>query len=294
MRMETPDYGLSKRNEEGRAVCLLCPHHCALEEGQMGLCRARKTQDGKVLPMAYGEISVLALDPIEKKPLRHFFPGTKILSVGMFGCNMRCRVCQNYAISMQQAGEEGQGKYYAPREIADLAVKLRNEPLGNLGMAFTYNEPLIAYEFLMETAPLLRERDLKLVLVTNGMIAEKPLRKLLPYVDAMNIDLKAWDEMAYRFFVGKIDDIRETIKLAVAQTHVEITTLLIPDFNDHEEEMDAEARWLASLSRDIPLHVTRYFPNYPTEGNQPTSIEKVKRFANIARRHLRYVYEGNI
>ena len=273
-----------------RIVCSLCPHHCRLAEGETGFCRARMNEGGAIRCKNYGRLTSVALDPIEKKPLYHFHPGSFILSVGSFGCNLRCPFCQNYAISMADGQSETQD--VTPAELASLAHDLSRRPHGNLGVAFTYNEPLLSYEFIMDAAPLLHERGLSVVLVTNGMIAPAPLEALLPHVDAMNIDLKGWQPDFYRRLGGDLAAVKHTIARAVKSCHVEVTTLVIPCQNDSASDMEEEARWLASLHPDLPLHISRYFPRWH-ENTPATPIETIERLAAIARKHLRFVHKGN-
>ena len=198
-----------------RQICGLCPHHCRLEEGQIGLCRARGNVDGTILPLNYGKITSIALDPIEKKPLMRFYPGRFILSVGSFGCNLRCPFCQNHEIS--QAGQEFRHQTVMPEQLVQIAETLAAEPKGNLGVAFTYNEPLIGVEFLRDTAFLLKKRGMKVVLVTNGMMEEAPFRELLPLVDAMNIDLKAFHGEFYHWIGGDLETVKRNIRLAAGR-----------------------------------------------------------------------------
>ena len=271
--------------------CELCFHRCALEEGQRGICRARVCRGGRILCENYGCITSLALDPIEKKPLRHFFPGSWILSAGSYGCNLRCPFCQNDSISMSDGGGLAVQRA-APEILADQAAELVSR--GNIGLAYTYNEPLVGYEFVRDCAGLVRERGLKNVLVTNGTLLQEPLKKLLPLIDAMNVDLKGFSEGYYRWLGGDLETVKALIKTSVeAGCHVEVTTLAVPGENDGGEEMDAEARWLASLNPEIPLHVSRFFPRYRVLDKPPTSVETVYALAETARRHLKHVYEGN-
>ena len=273
-----------------RIVCSLCPHHCRLADGETGFCRARTNDGGAIRCKNYGRLTSVALDPIEKKPLYHFHPGSFILSVGSFGCNLRCPFCQNYAISMADGQSETQD--VTPAELASLAHDLSRRPHGNLGVAFTYNEPLLSYEFIMDAAPLLHEAGLFVVLVTNGTIAPVPLEALLPHVDAMNIDLKGWQPDFYRRLGGDLAAVKHTIARAVKSCHVEVTTLIIPGQNDSAGDMEEEARWLASLRPDLPLHISRYFPRWH-ENTPATPIETIERLAAIARKHLRFVHKGN-
>ena len=273
-----------------RIVCSLCPHHCRLADGETGFCRARANESGAIRCRNYGRLTSVALDPIEKKPLYHFHPRSFILSVGSFGCNLRCPFCQNYAISM--ADEQSETQDVTPAKLAALAHDLKCRPHGNIGVAFTYNEPLLSYEFIMDTAPLLHERELAVVLVTNGTISPAPLEALLPHVDALNIDLKGWQPDFYRRLGGDLAAVKHTIARAVKSCHVEVTTLVIPGQNDSERDMEEEARWLASLSPDLPLHISRYFPRWH-ENAPATPVETIEKLAEIAGRHLHFVHPGN-
>ena len=270
--------------------CELCFHHCALDDGQTGLCRARACQDGKIISLNYGKLTSLALDPIEKKPLRRFHPGSLILSVGSFGCNLRCPFCQNHEISM--AGDSGIPTVeVSPEQLATKAAEL--VPHGNIGVAYTYNEPLIGYEYVQDCASLVHEQGMVNVLVTNGTVEEEPWRALLPLVDAANIDLKGFTPSWYRRLGGDLETVKRSIALAAERCHVEVTTLLIPGENDSEEEIRELARWLASISPEIPLHLSRFFPQYQMVDRLPTPVEQVYRLAEAARGYLSYVYTGN-
>ena len=273
-----------------KALCELCFHHCALDEGQTGLCRARACQDGKIVSLNYGKLTSLALDPIEKKPLRRFHPGSLILSVGSFGCNMRCPFCQNHEISM--AGDSGIPTVeVSPEQLAAQAAEL--VPHGSIGVAYTYNEPLTGYEYVRDCAALVHEQGMVNVLVTNGTVEEEPWRALLPLVDAANIDLKGFTPSWYRRLGGDLETVKRSIVLAAERCHVEVTTLLIPGENDSEEEIRELARWLASISPEIPLHLSRFFPQYQMVDRLPMPVEQVYRLAEAARGYLSYVYTGN-
>ena len=272
-------------------TCTLCPHACRLAAGETGFCRARENRGGVIRSKNYGRVTSLALDPIEKKPLHYFHPGSFILSVGSFGCNLACPFCQNAAIAMADASIETEN--VSPAHLAALAAELRRRPPGNLGVAFTYNEPLLSFEYILDTAPLLHAEGLAVVLVTNGTICADPLERLLPHVDAMNIDLKCFREDGYRRLGGDLVTVRETITRAVhAGVHVEVTSLIVPGISDSAADMDAEARWLAALSPEIPLHISRYFPRHRMTA-PPTPISTIDRLTEIARRHLRHVHRGN-
>ena len=271
-------------------ICELCFHHCRLEEGQTGFCKARTCRNGTVVPLNYGKLTSLALDPIEKKPLRRFHPCSLILSVGSFGCNLRCPFCQNHEISM--AGEtEIQTVEVSPAQLAGKAAELR--AWGNIGVAYTYNEPLVSYEYVRDCAGLVREQGMVNVLVTNGTIEEGPWRALLPLIDAANIDLKGFAPAWYRRLGGDLETVKRSIALAAEQCHVEVTTLLIPGENDSAEEIRELAQWLASISPEIPLHLSRFFPRYQMTDRPPTSVEQVYRLAEAAREYLTHVYTGN-
>ena len=271
-------------------ICELCFHHCDLSEGQTGFCRARACQDGAIVPLNYGKLTSLALDPIEKKPLRRFHPGSQILSVGSFGCNLRCPFCQNHEISMSGDGEI-ETVELSPEALADKALELRR--LGNIGVAYTYNEPLIAYEYVRDCAALVHERGMVNVLVTNGTIEEGPWRALLPQIDAVNIDLKGFAPELYQRLGGDLETVKRSIALAAEYCHVEVTTLLVPGENDSEEEIRALAQWLASVNQDIPLHLSRFFPHYRMLDKPATPVERVYHLADAARKYLPFVYTGN-
>ena len=270
--------------------CELCFHHCALDEGQTGLCRARACQDGKIVSLNYGKLTSLALDPIEKKPLRRFHPGSLILSVGSFGCNLRCPFCQNHEISM--AGDSGIPTVeVSPEQLAAQAAEL--VPHGSIGVAYTYNEPLTGYEYVRDCAALVHEQGMVNVLVTNGTVEEEPWRALLPLIDAANIDLKGFTPAWYRRLGGDLETVKRSIALAAERCHVEVTTLLIPGENDSEEEIRELARWLASISSEIPLHLSRFFPQYQMVDRLPTPVEQVYRLSEAAQEYLSHVYTGN-
>ena len=269
--------------------CDICFHHCELDEGRTGLCRARANRGGQIVPLNYCRLTSLALDPIEKKPLRRFHPGGLALSLGSFGCNLRCPFCQNAEISM--AGAEFPARDYSPEALVQLALALR--PRGNLGLAYTYNEPLVGYEFVRDCAALVREAGMFNVLVTNGTIEEAPWRALLPLIDAVNIDLKGFTEAWYRRLGGDLETVKRSIALAAEACHLEVTTLVVPGCNDGEDELRALSGWLASLSPDIPLHISRFFPRHRMNDLPPTPVDTVYRLAAVARERLRYVYAGN-
>ena len=283
---------------ENRVVCEVCPHHCAIPEGGRGKCRARGTRNGKNVPLLYGIMSSVALDPIEKKPLRRFFPGSAILSVGSFGCNLNCPFCQNWEISMTDGSEALRDEaphFLAPDVLADMAERLRGR--GNIGVAFTYNEPTICYEYILDTAKLLKEKELKTVLVTNGCVEDKIATQLLPLADALNIDLKSFDAEVYRKTLGgDLETVKRFIGKASSRCHVELTTLIVPGMNDSEAEMRSLTDWVASLpgGEEIPLHLTRFFPRYRMTDRAATERRTVLQLTEIAGEKLKYVYPGNM
>ncbi len=270
--------------------CSVCNNYCSLNEGQYGKCKARYNKSGAIIPGNYGRITSISLDPIEKKPLRNFYPGSRILSVGSYGCNLNCDFCQNYMISAKSQSE-CDNFYMSPKQLTDKAEQLKKS--GNIGVAFTYNEPLIGYEYVRDTAMLVKERNMVNVLVTNGFFTKKTLNEVLPFIDAMNIDLKGFSKEYYEFLGGDLEVVRQFIMTAVQACHVELTTLIVPGKNDREDEMHSMAQWIASLNRDIPLHVSRFFPAWRMQEEQPTPVETVYRLAEIAREYLTFVYEGN-
>lgn len=272
------------------AICPICPHFCRLNVGDTGLCRARRNENGSVIAINYGRVTSLALDPIEKKPLYHFFPGSHILSVGSFGCNLRCPFCQNHEISAAGEGDIP-ARHIAPDELASLAAEL--VPQGNIGAAYTYNEPLVGYEYVRDCSAAVRERGLKNVLVTAGYINPGPLEDLLPLIDAMNIDLKCFTEDGYKKLGGGLETVLGTIRAAARLCHVEVTTLIVPGLNDSEDEIRSLSSWLAGLDPAIPYHLSRFFPRYKMSGALPTPVATVRRLAGVASEKLRHVYCGN-
>ncbi len=268
-------------------LCGICPQNCMLSDGQTGLCRARTRYGDEIRANNYGRITSMALDPIEKKPLRRFHPGSMIFSVGSYGCNMSCPFCQNHVISMAD------DSYDTVTLLPDMLCKKALNIQGNIGVAFTYNEPLIGYEYVRDSAALLKQNGLKTVLVTNGYINEQPMSELLPLIDAMNIDLKAFTERYYEKLKAHIEPVKRTILLCAPRCHVEVTTLILPTYNDSEEEMRQLSEWLASVDETIPLHISRFFPSYRVHNIEATPIEKIMRLAEVARESLQYVYTGN-
>lgn len=270
--------------------CNVCMHQCKFEEGQLGRCRARKHVGDSIISTNYGKITSIALDPIEKKPLYHFYPGSKVLSVGSFGCNLTCPFCQNYQISMAKE-EEVDYMQLSPIELVRKAESLRGS--GNIGVAFTYNEPLIGYEFVRDTAKLLKEADMRVVVVTNGCISLEVAKEVLPYVDALNIDLKGFTKEYYQFIGGDFEMAKAFIEEAAKECHVELTTLVIPGKNDSEEAMREMTKWIADIDPEIPLHLSRFFPAWKLQDVPPTKVQAIYDLVGVAKERLKYVYAGN-
>ncbi len=277
-----------------KTICQVCMHHCALEPGQTGLCRARKNEGGEIICENYGWITSLALDPIEKKPLYDFYPGSTILSVGSYGCNLRCPFCQNHEISMAD-GRRLDAEKVSPVQLADLAFMWKEQKTaGNIGIAYTYNEPLVGWEFVRDTARMVREYGMQNVLVTNGTATLEVLEELLPWIDAMNIDLKGFREEYYRKIGGDLETVKAFIARAVESCHVELTTLIVPGENDSLEDMEAQAKWIAGLCPAVPLHITRFFPRYHMKDKEATDVEQLYRLQRTAGKYLEKVYVGNV
>lgn len=305
-------------------VCNVCFHHCQLNEGQTGFCHARAgvskdmeerhptdgscgEKDAKqhlsdeivvpgTTPLNYGHITSIALDPIEKKPLKHFHPGSQIVSVGSYGCNLKCPFCQNVSISLADDRRTAEYEYLSPEGLSEIAAEY--VPYGNIGVAFTYNEPLICYEYVRDTAKLLKDRGLAAVVVTNGSVEPWVVEELGPYVDAMNIDLKSFQASYYDGVLkGSLDATKEFIRTALLYSHVELTTLVIPGENDSACEMEEIVAWISDLEREfekkIPFHISRFFPRSQYADRTPTELSVMKRLYEIAKRRLTYVYLGN-
>ncbi|MEA4882623.1 MAG: AmmeMemoRadiSam system radical SAM enzyme [Clostridia bacterium] len=272
---------------ESKGECRLCPRGCRFREGSVGACRARAMVGGRIVSQNYGAVTSISIDPIEKKPLYHFMPGSGILSIGTYGCNLACEYCQNWEISQRAA----RSKQFTPEELTELALSVGEQ---SVGVAYTYSEPTVWYEFVYDCAALVHEAGLLNVLVTNGEINPDPLAELIPLIDAVNIDLKAFTEEYYRTVCGgSLKPVLDTIRCwHEAGCHVELTTLVAPGLNDSEQEMSELSSWVAELSPEIPLHISRYYPNYRMTA-AATPVETLERCAKAARERLNYVYIGN-
>jgi len=284
-----PEREASYYQAEGeRTDCLLCPWHCHINPDKSGRCGVRRNTRGVLNTLNYAEATSIALDPIEKKPLYHFRPGSAILSLGTFGCNLSCAFCQNWQISQQRAPS----RVLLPEEAVRTAVEYVRE--GNIGIAYTYNEPFIWYEYLRDTAPLVKEAGLCNVLVTNGIVEAEPLEELLPFIDAMNVDIKSMSETFYlQHCKGQALPARQTVERAFGRCHIEITNLVIPGQNDSDEDLQALVDWAASVSPDLVLHFSAYHPDYNSDA-PPTPPETLLKAYGMAKEKLRHVYVGNL
>lgn len=271
---------------DGDKICTVCPHQCRLSVGKVGRCGVRKATEEAVVCLNYGHITAVALDPIEKKPLFHYKPGTSVLSIGSMGCNMNCPFCQNYHIAKTLSADY---TVHSPEEMIRLLQSYPKE----IGLAFTYNEPLVSIEFVIETARLAKEAGRFVVVVTNGMVSETCLMDLIPYVDAWNIDLKSYSSTGYDQLGGDFEAVKSTIELCSRHAHVEVTSLIVTGFNDHLKEWESNFAWLKGLGGMIPLHLSRYYPNYHYHEKE-TDVELLKELYKLAKTYLDYVYIGNV
>ena len=271
--------------DDSKTLCKLCPHSCLISEGKTGRCRIRQNEKGVLYAKEYGQAVSYAVDPIEKKPLYHFYPSSTILSLGANGCNFSCDFCQNWQIS--QAAQSTM--YISPDHLIDLTREYDCSSI-----AFTYTEPLIWFEYVLDCAKLAKKEGIKIVLVTNGYICDEPARELLPYVDALNIDLKSMNPDFYRILCGaQLEPVKEFIKLAAECTHVELTNLIIPTQNDSDENFETISKWVAGINKNIPVHFSAYFPRYKMTVT-PTPVKSLLKAYETARKYLNYVYLGNV
>ncbi len=274
------------RNEGDKVRCELCPHYCLIGDGRTGRCRVRRNEGGVLWPLNYGKAASVALDPIEKKPLYHFHPGRPILSLGTNGCNFACKFCQNWELAEAKASTDD----IKPADVPPLAKRARS-----VGVAYTYNEPFVWYEFVLDAARLCKAVGLKNVLVTNGFVNAEPLEELMPFIDALNIDIKSvrqdfHDQLTH----GKVQPVLETCRRAARTAHVEITTLVIPGYNDSDEEFEELASWICNnLGTDTVLHLSAYFPRHRLDA-APTPAATLLRARNVCLKRLKFVYLGNV
>lgn len=274
---------------DNKLECTLCPHYCKLAAGKSGICGVRKNTGEKIELLTYGVISGYSLDPVEKKPLYHFFPGHNVLSIGSYGCNMKCDFCQNFNIS--QKIPESLFPEATPLKIVKTAIAAEN----NIGVAFTYNEPIIWFEFMRDTSLLAKSEGLYTVMVSNGYVNSEPLSEIIQFIDAFNIDLKAFNNNFYRKLTGSdIEPVKNSLKqIAREGKHLEVTTLIIPGQNDKESEMQLQSEWIAGeLGKNVPLHLSKYFPMHKRD-DPATSQETLNSLFEIASKNLNHVYMGN-
>lgn len=274
-----------------KVQCLLCPHNCVIEPGHYGLCHTRMNQKGSLYTSNYGFLSAVSSDPIEKKPLYHFHPGSSILSIGSYGCNLRCDFCQNCDISQIDDYTFDRQAFTEAADLANKAIQHRN----NIGLAYTYNEPSVYFEYMIRCAGIIREANMCNVMVTNGYINKSPLDDLLGCMDAFNVDLKSFRNTFYRDRSGaSLKPVLNTIsRIAGSASHLELTFLIIPDHNDNEGEWKQMLQWISDhCSRDTVLHVSRYFPRFKMQ-KPPTPLTTISRFLDMARDQLDFVYPGN-
>lgn len=274
---------------DNKPECTLCPHYCKLAAGKSGICGVRKNTGEKIELLTYGVISGYSLDPVEKKPLYHFFPGYNVLSIGSYGCNMKCDFCQNFNIS--QKIPESLFPEATPLKIVKAAIAAEN----NIGVAFTYNEPIIWFEFMRDTSLLAKSKGLYTVMVSNGYVNSEPLSEIIQFIDAFNIDLKAFNNNFYRKLTGSdIEPVKNSLKqIAREGKHLEVTTLIIPGQNDKESEMQLQSEWIAGeLGKNVPLHLSKYFPMHKRD-DPATSQETLNSLFEIASKNLNHVYMGN-
>ena len=268
-----------EKMDDDKVKCTLCPFNCVLSLGQTGACKARKNEGGEMVSLTYGKPVSLAIDPIEKKPLFHFYPGTQVFSLGTAGCNLHCNFCQNWQIS-QASPEKIQNYEISSEQIVQKAIES-----GSKSIAFTYNEPIIFYEMMLETAKLAKQKGLKTVMVTNGYINKKPLEELAEYIDAANVDLKAFTEKFYKEYTGaSLKPVLESMKtLKKKGVFLEVTNLIIPGANDTEKEIRELCEWIKeNMGEETPMHFSRFFPAYNLKNVPPTPVETLKTAKKIA------------
>lgn len=281
--------------EKGQVRCFLCSHRCLIKDGKRGICAVRENRGGTLYTLVYGKIITRHIDPIEKKPLFHFHPGSSSYSIATVGCNLRCTHCQNYEISQYPKERPDvviPGEEMSPKDIVELAQRS-----GCLSISYTYTEPTIFFEFAYDTARLAKEKGIKNVFVSNGYTSPEATKMITPYLDANNIDLKSFRDEHYRKACGaRLQPVLDTIRLMKeSDVWVEITTLIIPSYNDSEEELRQIAEFIKSVSVDIPWHVTQFYPTYKLLDQPRTPIKTLKKAREIGLEvGLKYVYEGNV
>ena len=280
-----------KKKENSTVQCFLCPRQCIIKEGNVGFCRVRKNIKGKLQSLIYGKVSSAVVDPIEKKPLFHFLPGSKAYSIGTVGCNLRCLHCQNWEISQADINC-GFLREMSPEEIVDAAIKENCRSI-----SYTYNDPIIFYEYALDTAKLAKKKGLKNTIVSNGFINREPLKEWIKYIDAANIDLKGFTDKFYKeITTAWLEPVLETLKFLKDKIWLEVTNLIIPGQNDNMDDIKKMCEWIKNnLGTDVPLHFSRFWPYYKMQDVPPTREETLTKARDIAlRTGLNYVYIGNI
>jgi len=271
---------------DGRVHCELCPHQCIISNESYGKCKVRYNDNGKLIAQTYGFVTSASFDPIEKKPLYHFKPGKTVFSIGSKGCNFECDFCQNAHISL--------GSPTGDMTSVDKLLEVMDTKEDNIGIAFTYNEPMVGFEFMLEMAKAAKKKGYNTVCISNGYIMPDPLSELIDYIDAFNIDLKAFNDRFYHQICrGERAPVMETIRRIAKLAHVEVTLLLIEGENDDPDELEAMFTWLKDVSPDIPLHITRYYPHHNYH-KPATSLEAIMKAEAIAKKYMNYVYIGNV
>ncbi|MDX2442828.1 MAG: AmmeMemoRadiSam system radical SAM enzyme [Bacteroidales bacterium] len=289
--MKSKEASYYHHNKEFRVQCQLCPHNCIIKPGKSGICKVRKNIEGNLYAENYGLLSAKHMDPIEKKPLYHYFPGREVLSIGTLGCNLKCQFCQNCEISQTGITDTRLLNFHSPEEIVQEALSIKD----NIGIAYTYNEPIIWFEYIIEVAHLARKAGLKNILVSNGFINELPRHELIKQMDAFNIDLKGFTEEFYKNHTfSSLKDVKDTIlEIYQAGKHLEITNLVIPSLNDDPDRFEEMVKWISEeTDKNTVLHISRYFPHFK-QSLPPTDLAKLEELYNIAVKYLNFVFIGN-
>jgi pyruvate formate lyase activating enzyme len=290
--MSSPKIARWFEADKGFVTCRLCPHLCQIREGKTGICQVRQNVNGQLHALTYGKVAALHMDPVEKKPLYHFYPGRNIISAGSIGCNLDCDFCQNHEISQAEPGTYHVTETYSPD---DLVAKAKSYP-GNIGIAFTYNEPSIWFEYIIDTASIAKNTGLKNVMVTNAYINEGPLSELLSVIDAFSVDLKGFSESFYsKTTGGKLAPVLKSLKqIRQAGKHLEIVNLVIPKLNDGKDIFKSMIQWITEeLGDDTVMHLSRYFPRHRL-GIEATPLKTLEDLGEIALKSLKHVYIGNV
>ncbi len=284
---------LYTKEKDKKVRCIACAHKCLIPDGKTGICGVRRNIKGRLYLLVYGRVASRHIDPIEKKPLFHFLPKSYSYSFGTIGCNFRCDFCQNYDISQfkEVYGERIIGEQLTPEEIVKEAIKTKCKSI-----AYTYTEPSIFIEFAVDTAKIAKKKKLKNILVTNGFMTKECIDYFSPYIDAMNIDLKSFNNGFYAKYCGaRLEPVLDAIKYAYKKRiHIEITTLIIPGLNDSEKELEEIAKFIESVDKNIPWHISRFFPMYKMKDREATPLDTLGKAEKIGKKYLNNVYIGNV